>query len=94
MNFLYYNPTDAPELSFDASGEIISKSRFFREADKYICADKENLIYRRELFRDIMKVDGLYDFLIALYEKLRSYEPLMRGQNLDLNRENSIKALK
>ncbi len=93
MNFLYYNPTDAPALSFDASGEIISKSRFFREADKYICADKENLIYRRELFCDIMKIDGLYDFLVALYEKLRSYEPLMRGQNLDLNRENSIKAL-
>ena len=93
MNFLYYNPTDAPALSFDASGEIISKSRFFREDDKYICADKENLIYRRELFCDIRKINGLYDFLVALYEKLRSYEPLMRGQNLDLNRENSIKAL-
>lgn len=93
MNFLYCNPTDVPALSFDASGEIISKNRFFREADKYICADKETLIYRRELFQDIMNIDGLPEFLTSLYEKLRSYEPLMRGQDRDTNRESSIKAL-
>lgn len=93
MNFLYCNPTDEPVLSFDASGEIISKNRFFREADKYICADNETLIYRRELFHDIVKVEGLSVFLATLFEKLRSYEPLMRGQNPDLNRENSIKSL-
>ncbi len=93
MNFLYCNPTDEPARSFDASGEIVSKNRFFREADKYICADKETLIYRRELFRDIMNIEGLSAFLSSLYERLRSYEPLMRGQDRDTSREGSIKSL-
>lgn len=78
MDFMLLNKSDQPVIDFDVRAEIVSKDRFFERAKRYISTDKETLIHRQALFSDILKINGLADFLTALAEKLTEYEPLMK----------------
>jgi len=56
----------------------VSDTEFFGRYRGYLTADKETLLYRQGLFRDILSVKGLGDFLITLRGKLTEYTPLMK----------------
>ena len=56
----------------------VSDAEFFGRHRKYLTAHKDTLYYRQALFRDILSVRGLGDFLIALHGKLTEYAPLMK----------------
>lgn len=56
----------------------VSNTEFFGRYRRYLTADKDILRYRQELFRNILSVKGLEDFLIALHGKLTEYAPLMK----------------
>ena len=77
MDFMFLNEEDAI-IDFGVRSEIISKDKFFERAKRYISMDKETLLYRQALFSDILKINGLSDFLVSLSEKLVEYSPLMK----------------
>ena len=78
MDFMFLNKSDQAIVDFDVSAEIVSKDKFFEHAKKYISTDKKTLLYRQSLFFDILKINGLSDFLIRFSEKLSENEPLMK----------------
>lgn len=80
MDFMCLDAPQQTVLNFDARAEIVSKDRFFDRAKKYISTDPETLLYRQSLFGDILKIDGLSDFLTTFSERLRDYAPLMQEQ--------------
>ena len=77
MDFMFLNKEEQGVFNFDARAEIITKDRFFENAQKYISTDKETLLYRQKLFADILNIKQLSDFLSALCEKLTEYGPLI-----------------
>lgn len=84
MDFMRLNKSEQAIIDFDARSEFVSKDRFFESAKRYIITDKEVLLYRQSLFADILKVNGLSEFLKRLLEKLTMYESLMKcGQTAD-----------
>ena len=78
MDFMFLNDDHRSIVNFDRRSEIISKDKFFEQAKIYIIDDIETLIYRQSLFFDILKINGLSDFLKNLSKKLTEYEPLMK----------------
>ena len=86
------NKADYAVTDFDTRSEIVSKDKFFERAKKYICTDKETLLYRQELFFDILKINGLPDFLITLFDKLSEYAPLMKYQQT-INTEDMLRCV-
>ena len=91
MDFMFLNQDGQAILDFDARAEIVAKDRFFESAQKYICADKETLLHRQALFADILKVNGLPEFLCTLSEKLTEYEPLITYHLKAANREERVR---
>ena len=91
MDFMFLNKDAQAILEFDARAEIVAKDRFFENAQKYICADKETLLHRQALFADILKIEALSTFLCALSEKLTEYEPLVTYHLKAANREERIR---
>lgn len=91
MDFMFLNKDDHTMLDFDARAEIVAKDRFFESAQKYICADKETLLYRQALFSDILKSETLASFLCELSQKLTEYEPLVTYHLKSANREERIR---
>jgi len=78
MDFMFLNKSDQAIVDFDVRSEIVSKDKFFERAKRYISTDRETLLYRQSLFADILKINGLSDFLKTLSKKLAEYEPLMK----------------
>lgn len=78
MDFMLLNKSEQAIVDFDVRAGIVSKDKFFERAKKYISTDKETLLHRQSLFRDILKVNSLLEFLKTLSEKLTEYEPLMK----------------
>lgn len=72
------NKSEQTFVDFDVKSEIISKDKFFERAKRYISIDRDTLLHRQSLFSDILKINGLSDFLITLSEKLTAYQPLMK----------------
>ncbi len=78
MDFMFLNKGEQTIVDFDVRSEIVSKDKFFERAKKYISTDNETLLHRQSLFTDILKINGLSDFLKTLSEKLTEYESLMK----------------
>ena len=76
MDFMFLNKHDQTVIDFDIGSEIVSKDKFFERAKKYISTDKELLLQRQALFFDILKIDGISEFLTAFNKKLTEYSPL------------------
>ena len=93
MDFMFLSKDDQGLLDFDARAELIVKDRFFENAQRYICADKETLLHRQALFADVLKINDLSDFLCALSEKLTEYEPLITYHLKAANREERVRNL-
>lgn len=93
MDFMFLSKGDQGLIDFDTRAEIVAKDRFFEEAQKYICADKKTLLHRQALFANILKVNGLSDFLCTLSEKLTEYEPLITYHLKAENREERVRNL-
>ncbi len=88
MDFMFLNSAEHSIVNFDVRSELISKDSFFEKAKKYITMDEATLTHRQRLFEDVLKIQGLSDFLFALFEKLTEYAPLMKyGQNAANNEE-------
>lgn len=92
MDFMLLNKADYTVTDFDTRSEIVSKDKFFARAKKYICTDNETLLYRQELFFDILKNNALPDFLITLFDKLSEYAPLMKYQQT-INTEDMLRCV-
>lgn len=75
---MFLNKSDQAVVDFDVRSEIVSKDEFFVRAKKYISTNKETLLHRQSLFADVMKINGLTEFLKTLFDKLTEYEPLMK----------------
>lgn len=69
------NLTTPVHFSYD---EDIGDAEFFGRHRRYLSADEATLRWRQGLFRDILSVEGLGDFLIALHGKLTECAPLMK----------------
>lgn len=78
MDFMLLNKSDSATIDFDVRSEIVSKDKFFERAKKYISTDSKTLLHRQSLFSDILRINGLSDFLVILSEKLTEYEPLIK----------------
>lgn len=80
MDFMFLDASHQTVVNFDARAEIISKDRFCDRAKKYISTDPETLLYRQSLFRDVLKTEGIAEFLAGFSDKLSDYAPLMQEQ--------------
>ena len=87
--FLSLNREKQTVIDFDVRSEIVSKDKFFERAKRYISTDEKTLLYRQNLFSDILKIKGLAEFLISLSEKLTEYAPLMKNSQAS-NREEKL----
>lgn len=92
MDFMLLNKNNQAIVDFDVRAEIVSKDKFFDRAKKYISTDKETLLYRQSLFSNILKINGLSEFLKTLCEKLTEYEPLMKYAQTS-NTEDKINSI-
>ena len=88
--FLNLNREKQTVIDFDVRSEIVSKDKFFERAKRYISIDEKTLLYRQNLFSDILKIKGLSEFLISLSEKLTEYAPLMKPGQAS-NREEKLR---
>lgn len=93
MDLMFLNADDRRDVKFDIEANVISNDRFFEYAQKYISVDENTLLYRQSLFSDILKIDGISDFLISLLEKLNEYAPLIQLSNQKTNTEEAIRSL-
>ena len=87
MDFMFLSNSEQKIIGFDVRSEIVSKDKFFDRAQIYISTDKETLLHRQALFSDILKINGLSDFLISLSEKLIEYSPLIKSTQALSNEE-------
>jgi len=78
MDFMFLSKGDQAIIDFDIRSEIVSKDKFFERSKRYISLDEKVILHRQALFSDILKINGLDDFLISLSEKLTEYDPLMK----------------
>ena len=92
MDFMFLNLNREKQtvIDFDVRSEIVSKDKFFERAKRYISIDEKTLLYRQNLFFDILKIKGLAEFLISLSEKLTEYAPLMKNSQTS-NREEKLR---
>ncbi len=90
MDFMFLNKAEQPLADFDVGLKTASKNNFFDTAKKYITTDKETLLYRQALFCDVLKVEGVAEFLISLSEKISEYVPLMNYHLQTVDSEEKI----
>jgi len=90
MDFMRSAKGSQPMSDFEASKEMVSRDPFFALAKRYISTDEETILSRQALFSDILKIEGLSDFLIALSEKMMVYAPLTLSASKTPSAEESL----
>ena len=78
MDFILLNEKNGPETNTSLNGDILSGHPFFERWKEYITTDAEVLRHRQALFSDLLRIDGLSDFLVGLCGKLTEYAPLVK----------------
>ncbi len=90
MDLMKMKKNDGSLLNITVGKTSILKDPFFVRSEAYISADKETVLSRQALFADILKVEGLADFLLALSEKTEAYSFLSMSANKTPGTEESL----